>query len=308
MDTKRQPFGATCSYENERELCDFYVEMNQECDNNISRVTWECVRNAPYFEMLQLDKIKMWRENQEVTVAIRAVSPWLGQALIDNRSRNQDIILDVIRYAEATFSSVQENEKSLILLVNETSPYFGSELLKQNYRQLSEDEYNHDGSTLQYTLSKGIPDVVLPRGFVVRTLTEVFDFDKLSKLCWEGFQYEGEIPKIDDEVYPTIKHAWLNYNREICSVVLDAQGNYASFCGFWYDSDTKTGFLEPMVTAKEYRNMGLGKAAVYNSLKILKEYGCKKAFVAPDEEPFNYYCKLGFERNDDMKCYQKTSR
>jgi len=133
--------------------------------------------------------------------------------------------------------------------------------------------------TLQYPLNKDIPQVELPKGFEIQTLSEVYDFDRLSKLIWEGFNYEGKIPKIDDEVYLPIKHAWLNYNRDICSVVIAPDGSYASFCGFWYDNKTQTGLLEPMVTSKEYRKSGLGKACVYNSLKILQSYGCKKELV-----------------------------
>ena len=43
------------------------------------------------------------------------------------------------------------------------------------------------------------------------SLKEAFDFDKLSKLIWEGFHYEGEIPKLTDTVPRSMKHQWLDY-------------------------------------------------------------------------------------------------
>jgi predicted N-acetyltransferase YhbS len=60
-----------------------------------------------------------------------------------------------------------------------------------------------------------------------------------------------------------------------------------------------------MVTAKEFQNLGLGKLCVYNSLRILKSYGCKTVFVDPDEAPYNYYLKLGFEKTHYGSLYKK---
>jgi GNAT superfamily N-acetyltransferase len=131
-------------------------------------------------------------------------------------------------------------------------------------------------------------------------------YTKIYLLIWEGFNYEGDVPKKNDEVYLPIKHAWLKYNRDICSVVIAPDGNYASFCGFWYESKTQTGYLEPMVTSKEYRKLGLGKACVYNSLRILQSYGCKRVFVDPDEEPYQCYCNTGFEKMNNTHYYTKS--
>ncbi len=287
--------------EDEKTLCYFYEQMNADCNSNPSRIVWEWIRNAPFFEMFQLDKIGMWYENNEVVTLIRLLSPWPGYVAIDNRSTSEELLIDVIRYAEDTFWGIEDNKKYLVICFNEKTSSLKQELLKQNYEQLPSD-----GGTLQFSLGKVIPQVTLPEGFEIKTLSEVYNFDRLSKLIWEGFNYEGAVPKIDDEVYLTIKHAWFNYNRDICSVVIAPDGSYASFCGFWYESNTQTGYLEPMVTAKEYRNLGLGKSCVYNSLKILKSYGCKTVFVDPDEEPYNYYRKIGFEKQSYGYAYKKV--
>ena len=65
-------------------------------------------------------------------------------------------------------------------------------------------------------------------------------------------------------------------------------------------------YLEPMVTAEDYRGLGFGKAVVYQSLQILKAYCCKMVYVDPDEEPYNYYCRIGFEKSEYPQYYQKT--
>lgn len=287
--------------EDEKVLCQFFEQMNADCDCNHSRVVWEWLRNAPCYEMFQLEKSGMWKENNKIVASLQLLSPWPGYVRVDTRSNSEALLMDVIRYAEDTFTGIEDNNKYLAIVVNEKENCLKKLLLQQEYEQLP-----NDYSTLQFILNQDIPHVELPEGFQVRALSEVYDFNRLSKLIWEAFQYEGEVPKIDDEVYLPIKHAWLNYNRDICSVVIAPDGSYASFCGFWYEDKTQTGYLEPMVTAKEYRNLGLGKACVFHSLQILKSNGCKKVFVDPDEEPYNYYCKIGFEKNNYSQCYKKV--
>jgi GNAT superfamily N-acetyltransferase len=292
--------GTKIRYAEEKELSDYYVQMNQDCGNNHSRVIWEWLRNAPCFEEFNVDKFKMWKENGQVVCAVRPMSPWLGEAVIDNRCSTVETQYEVIRYVEDNLSNDQEDQRSIFMVVLNQVDDFDELLRKEGYEKLSIDT-----GTLQYNLQKGIEKVTLDNGFIIHPLSEVFDFDQLSKLIWLGFHYEGDIPKINDEVKLSYKHAWLKYNRDICSVVLDKDGDYASFCGFWYDETTQTAYLEPMVTLEKYRGMGLGKAAVYNSLRILQKYGCTKAFVDPDNEPYSYYIKIGFERFEYAQFYQK---
>lgn len=295
-----QWIGPKGHYAEEKELSDFYVKMNQACGENHSRVVWEWLRNAPYFDELNTDQFKLWKENGQIVCAVRPLYPW-GEAEINNLCSNEAILKNVIGYVEDNLSIEQDNKKRSFMVVLDQEDHLDQLLLKKGYEKLS-----NDTGTLQYDLRKELNQVPLENGFSIHPLTEVYDFDQLSKICWLGFHYEGDIPKIDDEVKRSIKHAWLNYRKDICSVVLDKNGEYASFCGWWYDEATQTAYLEPMVTLEKYRNMGLGKAAVFYSLKILQKLGCRKAFVDPDEEPYNYYIKLGFERFEYARFYQKT--
>ena len=293
--------GSRCHYTYDIELSDFYALMNRDNENNHSRVIWEWLRNAPCLEEFQLDKFKLWEEDGQVVCAVRPMSPWPGEAVIDNRCTTEEILKDIIRYAEEHLSIKQGNQNNIFLVVLDNKEELNRLLHEEGYIRQSIDT-----GTLQYNLKNEIRPITLESGFRIHPLSEVFDFDQLSKICWQGFHYEGDIPKIDDEVKLSIKHAWLNYNRDICSVVLDQNGDYASFCGFWYDESTQTAYLEPMVTQEQYRNLGLGKAVVYHSLETLQKHGCKKAFVDPDEEAYHYYVKIGFESFDYARFYQKT--
>ena len=293
--------GASCHYAEDKELSDFYVQMNRDNSNNHSRVIWEWLRNAPCLEEFQLDKFKLWKEKGQVVCAVRPISPWPGEVVIDLSCSTEEILYEIIRYVEENFSIIQDDQKHISVVVLENGNDMGRLLHKEGYKQIS-----IDSGTLRFNLENTLYLPILEQGFSIHSLSEVYDFDQLSKLCWLGFHYEGDIPKIEDEVKLSIKHAWLNYNRDFCSVVLDENGDYASFCGFWYDETTKTAYLEPMMTLDKYRNKGLGKAAVYHSFISLQKCGCKKVFVDPDEEAYNYYTKIGFEPFEYAKFYQKS--
>lgn len=108
--------------------------------------------------------------------------------VIDNRSTYEDLLIDIIHFAEDTFSGFENNKKFLIIYVNEKESSLKQILLKQNYEQLPSE-----CGTLQFSLITDIPKLSLPAGFEVKSLSEVYDFDKLSKLIWEGFNYKGRI-------------------------------------------------------------------------------------------------------------------
>ena len=294
--------GPKCQYAHEKELCEFYNKMHRDCMYNNSRAIWEWLRNAPCFDEFHSDKFGLWKENNEIVSIARPTSPWLGEAVIDNQSLSNETLYDIIRYCEANFSVEKENsKKDIFLVLLDQNDKLDQLLLKNGYEKVFVDH-----GTLRYDLENKIEHNTLQNGFSIHRLSEVFDFKQLSKILWLGFHYEGEMPEINDDVQLSIKHAWLNYNRDICSVVLDENGEYASFCGFWYDETTQTAYLEPMVTLDKYHNMGLGKAVVYNSFKILQKKGCKSVFVDPDDKPYDYYLKIGFEHFDYARYYHKS--
>lgn len=46
--------------EDEVAIHNFFEQMHEESDCNCSRIVWEWLRNAPCFEMFQLNKIGIW--------------------------------------------------------------------------------------------------------------------------------------------------------------------------------------------------------------------------------------------------------
>lgn len=73
--------------------------------------------NAPCLDDFHIEKIRIWKENDEVVSIVRPLSPWLGEAVIDNRCLSNEILHDIIQYSEENFSVANENNKQDIFLL-----------------------------------------------------------------------------------------------------------------------------------------------------------------------------------------------
>lgn len=77
------------------------------------------------------------------------------------------------------------------------------------------------------------------------------------------------------------------------------------YCG---EPDTKAAFIEPLATAERYRQQGLAKACIYESLKRCRALGADIVYVVPDEEPYSWYKRIGFEQKTKSYGWSKSWR
>ncbi|OKP82155.1 GNAT family N-acetyltransferase [Paenibacillus sp. P32E] len=268
--------------------------------NNIGKVTWDCFSKHPCFKMFHPEKIGIWEDDGEIVGRVSLDSPWYGDAIIYANPEYAGLCPDLLQYAESTFAGTDDNGNRYLNIGASEGGVLQASLEAKGYTK------GDEGRTLTYSLSEPIQDVPIPVGFEIKSLQEVYNFKKLNDLLWRAFNYEGEPPAYDDEVYLPIKHAWLDYRQEICSVAVAPDGSYASFCGMWLDTDTKAAFIEPLATAEKYRHQGLAKACIYESMKKCKELGANIVFVAPDEEPYPWYKSIGFKQTSKSYCWSKS--
>lgn len=125
--------GSNIHYMEEKDLCDFYVQMNQDCGDDHSRVIWEWLRNAPCLEEFNIDKFKMWKENGKVVCAVRPMSPWLGDVVIDSRCTTDKTFYTIIRYIEENLSKKQDNKNYIFVMVCSQEDNFDQFLRKKGY-------------------------------------------------------------------------------------------------------------------------------------------------------------------------------
>lgn len=74
-------------------------------------------------------------------------------------------------------------------------------------------------------------------------------------------------------------------------IVLDSEGEYAAYCGMWYDQDSEYGIEEPLATIPKYRKMGFGRAVVYDGIKRCRNLEAKSVFAGSSQQ---FYYSIGF--------------
>ena len=205
----------------------------------------------------------------------------------------------MIRYAEGTFTGTDDSGNKYLNVFLRESDKLQETLEAKGYSRGAE------GRMLSFGLFETIPDIKVPVGFQLKSLKEEYSFEKLNELLWKAFNYEGDPPSFNDDVYLPIKHAWLDYRRDICIVAVAPDKNYASFCGMWFDEETKSAFIEPLATAQSHRNIGLARACIYKSMEICKDIGAKIVYVEPDDGALKWYKKIGFKEAFKSYCWSK---
>ena len=149
-------------------------------------------------------------------------------------------------------------------------------------------EYDEPHSRLLLDAPVVVPD--LPDDFRLQSLEDENDFDKINAVLWRGFNHEGPPPP---EEIPGRKHAQEapGFRTDLTVVAVTPKGDYASFAGMWIDMTNRVGYVEPVATDPDYRRMGLGAAAVRETLRRVQEEGAEVAWVGSDQ-PF--YKAIGF--------------
>ncbi len=142
----------------------------------------------------------------------------------------------------------------------------------------------HAESVLTLSLEDGAPRVSLPDGFGI--VREADDYN-WNRVIWRGFDHDGDPEPPDAETSEA--EARLRDDAYIKSFVVSKDGEYAAYCGVWYDGG-ETAYIEPVATVPEHRRKGLGRAVVYDAVGVAASRGAKRAIVLSDQE---FYLRIG---------------
>lgn len=86
-------------------------------------------------------------------------------------------------------------------------------------------------------------------------------------------------------------------------IAINADKEYVSFCGFWYDRQLDFAVVEPLATDPDYRKMGLGKALIYEGIKRVTKVGAKRIIVNTSKQ---FYYNRGFRPFKTQTVWTKT--
>jgi ribosomal protein S18 acetylase RimI-like enzyme len=154
-------------------------------------------------------------------------------------------------------------------------------------------------------LQAPIPEVLLPEGFIIRSVQGREDNEKLAANIRIVFSH-GEWFTAD--TLEGIARGSF-YIRDLDLVVEAPDGSIASFCTFRIDPMSRATELEPMGTHPDFRCLGLAKALISEGMRRLKEYDPLNLYIdgaANNPAANRLYEVTGFEKKGSYYYWSKT--
>lgn len=240
---------------------------------------WGWLMGHPNFQDDMLKMIGLWKDDNKI-VGITTHDMRAGEAYIICKPDNCEILKEMVEFAEQNIAF--EGKLSIIVYCEDN---IQNDLLESlGYCKTDKQEV-----ILGYDFMEEDFSYSLPNGFSVTSCKDEKDINKYVRVVWNGFENEGEPPIFDNDYDKPLRENW----KEELSIFIKApNGDYVAHCGMWYEEGEKTAYIEPVCTVPEYRNKGLAKIAIYESMKRCSKLGAKRAIVISNQE---FYYKIGFK-------------
>lgn len=284
MDIKFKKYSSKLGFGEEfEEVRKFFIEVNR---NNMSSANflwarWEWTISLMHFEdqgSLALNKNGLWYDNGKiVAVATNEVS--LGKAYLFTLPGYEFLKPEMLNYAKKEL----QKDGQFKVLIADNDHFLQKEAAKQGFFASQECE-----KTSAIDISDELT-YKLPDGFKIHSLADGYDLRKLDRCTYRGFGNGDEPPEELPEAYKTFEGP--NFDESYKIYVEAPNGDYAAYCGMWYDKDTNYAYVEPVCTDPLYRKMGCAKAAVLEAALRCGKFGAKTAYVLASQQ---FYYSIGF--------------
>jgi GNAT superfamily N-acetyltransferase len=247
---------------------------------------WEWMFSLPYLDETNLERIGLWEADGQI-VALATYEMELGSGWFSFDNEYGFLKKDLVEYAKEYLSLTDKlGKRSLNINIFDADTEF-----KQISRDIGFIETEVFEDTAVFDIPDKFPQILLPEGFSLISLSEENDLEKYNRVLWRGFDQHGEPPA--KEIPGTIKsQSGPSFNKDICIAAKAPNGDFVSYCGMWFDKNTHYAIVEPMATDPDYRMMGLGKAVVLEGIKRCGELGAKVAYVGSSQQ---FYIRVGFK-------------
>ena len=263
---------------------DFLMEINRDelrfYDFTWER--WEWIFSLPYMDQSRVSSIGLWQEEDRL-VAVATYEEFPGGAYFIVRPGYESLRGEMLAYAEQNLSY---EGKLKICVLN------GDEAFQRIARDAGYTPTTDREANAVFDIGEERLGYSLPGGFRVTCFADEYDWKKYNRVLWTGFCHEGDPPETEEQrKVREISLAGPHSDLSLKIAVVAPDGNYASYCGMWYEEGTGCCFVEPVATAPEYRRRGCGRAAVLEGIKRCAARGAKQAYVGSEQI---FYYSIGF--------------
>lgn len=269
-------------------------------DGNWIEPAWEYMHFHPALDAEHMDRLGIWEASGEIVAACHY--EWrLGEAFFQFHPAYRHLREVMLDHAEQKLTGISQKDgrKYLCAYVNDNDPEFLALVQSRGYQK----EPDETRPMYEFKIPNPFPAITLPEGFRLTSLAEEPDWAKVHQVLWRGFDHVDDVPMNEAEfegrraMFDTPKA-----RRDLKIAVAAPNGDFAAFCGMFYEPTGKFGYVEPVATDPRYRRLGLGKAAVLEGIRRCGALGATVAYVGSDQE---FYQAIGFKKIYNSECWLK---
>jgi len=276
-------------------LAGLYLPGNR--DGNWFQAEWEYAYTHPWFDESSTDRIGIWEdEGRIVGVVTYELRP--GTAAFQTAAGYGSLKPEMLCYAEQNLARAEDDgQLHLKAWVNDFDDAFEAIVAARGYVRQPDSDYPMS----QFAIPIPFPPVSVPDGFRLQSLADENDLLKVHRVLYRGFNHPGE-PSAEGAAVRRKMQSGPHYRKDLTVVAVAPNGDYASYCGMWYDGVNRFGYVEPVATDPDYRRRGLGTAVVLEGIRRCGALGASVAYVGSDR-PF--YQAMGFRKLFARHCWEK---
>lgn len=271
--------GITEDYHNVR---NFFIRLGY---TEFTYTRWDWMATHGYLDKSAVGKIGIWEDDEQM-VGVATFDCQLGNTFCLTLPEYAFLKKEMLLYAKSNLSK----DGKFGIVISDTDLNFQD--IAANLDFFATDYKESDAI---FYLDKTSTKYSLPDGFHITTMKETFDPYQYLRVLWKGFNHElngeGEF-KFSKEKELGCKEEMIrpNVDLNLKVAVVAPDGNFAAYCGMWYDSEAGYAVIEPVATDPQYRKMRLGKAVVLEGIRRVGELGAKTALVGSSQQ---FYYSIG---------------
>jgi predicted N-acetyltransferase YhbS len=256
---------------------------------------WEYMHFHPLIWDVDLSRIGIWEVDGRI-VAVVHFEHSAGTAYLEIDPDCDNLKWDMLKYAEAQLSSVDDDVRKLGVYINDRDDEFKRIAAEMGYQNVGNCE---PMSCLK--IRDPFPEITLPAGFQLKSLQEENDLRKINRVMFRGFNH-GEEPPDDGIKERKFMQQAPDFREDLNLVVVAPDGNFVAYCGMWYEPDNQLVYVEPVATDPAFRRLGLARALVLEGIRRCAAEGATVVYVG---STLPIYLSLGFRQCFNYSMWQR---
>ncbi len=276
----------------------YYLPGNK--DGNWLEPSWEYALYHPLLDDEHTTKWRIW-ENEREIVSFAHYEWHLGEGFFEFHPDFHHLYPEMLDYAEENLigASRKDGRKFLCAYINDYNQPFLNLVQKRGYEQ----DHSETRPLYSFSDTEKLKEITLPDGYSLISLADECNWSKVHRVLWRGFNHPGEPPIGEDELVSRQKMFDTPKARRDLKIAVKApNGDFVAFCGMFFEDQHQYGYVEPVATDPDYRRLGLGKAAVLESVRRCIDLGAKEVFVGSDQQ---FYQSIGFKKEYTTEAWIK---